>query len=178
MYLPLIIHEKYPFMIADVDRLVTGEDAGLECKTANAYNADKWKDGKVPLQYVVQCYHYMAVTGKKAWYIATKRSHQCINGNLYCTVEVYSRETGEIYDACRKICFFECIHEYFQYSREISREFLDAAVLDDSILEGLWAVYQKYEYLGIDTWEQVEEILEKYADIQAGKGNRTESRRL
>ena len=24
-----------------------------------------------------------------------KRSHQCINGNLYCTVEVYSRETGE-----------------------------------------------------------------------------------
>lgn len=24
-----------------------------------------------------------------------KRSHQCIDGNLYCTVEVYSRETGE-----------------------------------------------------------------------------------
>lgn len=89
-----------------------------------------------------------------------------------------SRPAGEIYDACRKICFFECIHEYFQYSREISREFLDAAILDDSILEGLWAVYQKYEYLGIGTWEQVEEILEKYADIQAGKGNRTESRRL
>ncbi len=63
-------HEGYPFMIADVDRLVAGEDAGLECKTANAYNADKWKDGKIPLHYVVQCYHYMAVTGKKAWYIA------------------------------------------------------------------------------------------------------------
>lgn len=63
-------HEKYPFMIADVDRLVVGEDAGLECKTANAYNADKWKDGKIPLHYVIQCYHYMAVTGKKTWYIA------------------------------------------------------------------------------------------------------------
>jgi len=63
-------HEKHPFMIADVDRLIVGEDAGLECKTANAYNADKWKDGKIPLHYVVQCYHYMAVTGKKAWYIA------------------------------------------------------------------------------------------------------------
>ena len=49
---------------------ITGEDAGLECKTANAYNADKWKGGKIPLHYVVQCYHYMAVTGKKAWYIA------------------------------------------------------------------------------------------------------------
>ena len=33
----------WPFMIADVDRLVVGEDAGLECKTVSAYNADKWK---------------------------------------------------------------------------------------------------------------------------------------
>lgn len=59
-----------PFMIADVDRLVVGEDAGLECKTVSAYNADKWKDGDIPLHYIMQCYHYMAVTGKRTWYIA------------------------------------------------------------------------------------------------------------
>ena len=59
-----------PFMIADVDRLVIGEDAGLECKTASAYNTDKWKDGNIPLHYIMQCYHYMAVTGKRTWYIA------------------------------------------------------------------------------------------------------------
>lgn len=62
--------EKHPFMLADVDRLVVGEDAGLECKTANAYNADKWKDGEIPAHYVIQCCHYMAVTGKRSWYIA------------------------------------------------------------------------------------------------------------
>ena len=62
--------EEHPFMIANVDRLVVGEDAGLECKTASAYNADKWKDGIVPMHYLIQCAHYMAVTGKKAWYIA------------------------------------------------------------------------------------------------------------
>ena len=61
---------EHPFMIADVDRLVIGEDAGLECKTASAYNADKWKDGEIPLHYIMQCYHYMAVTGKRTWYIA------------------------------------------------------------------------------------------------------------
>lgn len=61
---------EHPFMIADVDRLVVGEDAGLECKTASAYNADKWKDGKIPLHYAMQCYHYMAVTGRRAWYLA------------------------------------------------------------------------------------------------------------
>ncbi|MCM1251684.1 MAG: YqaJ viral recombinase family protein [Clostridium sp.] len=59
-----------PFMIADVDRLIIGEDAGLECKTVGAYSADKWKDGEIPLHYIMQCYHYMAVTGKRAWYIA------------------------------------------------------------------------------------------------------------
>ena len=27
--------------------MVIGEDAGLECKTANAFQTDKWKDGKI-----------------------------------------------------------------------------------------------------------------------------------
>jgi len=62
-----------PFMIADVDRLVIGEDAGLECKTVSAYNEDKWKDGGIPLHYIMQCYHYMAVTGKRTWYISRSR---------------------------------------------------------------------------------------------------------
>lgn len=62
--------DAHPFMIADVDRLIVGEDAGLECKTASAYNADKWKDGEIPLHYLMQCCHYMAVTGRSAWYIA------------------------------------------------------------------------------------------------------------
>lgn len=61
---------EYPFMIADVDRLIVGEDAGLECKTTSAYNADKWADRDIPLHYIMQCYHYMAVTGKRTWYIA------------------------------------------------------------------------------------------------------------
>lgn len=61
---------EHPFMIADVDRLIVGRDAGLECKTASAYNADKWKDGEIPPHYLIQCQHYMAVTGKKEWYIA------------------------------------------------------------------------------------------------------------
>jgi putative phage-type endonuclease len=62
--------EEYPWMLADVDRLIAGQDAGLECKTASAYNADKWKDGEIPPHYLIQCYHYMAVTGIRTWYIA------------------------------------------------------------------------------------------------------------
>ena len=62
--------KENPFMIADIDRVVVGQDAGLECKTASPYNADKWKDGEIPPHYLLQCWHYMAVTGKKEWYIA------------------------------------------------------------------------------------------------------------
>ena len=62
--------EANPFMLADVDRMVVGENAGLECKTASPYMADKWKDGKIPLSYQIQCYHYMSVCNAQAWYIA------------------------------------------------------------------------------------------------------------
>ena len=51
----MFYHEQYPFMLADVDRLVVGENAGLECKTASPYMADKWEDGKIPLSYQIQC---------------------------------------------------------------------------------------------------------------------------
>ena len=61
---------EYPFMLADVDRLVVGEDAGLECKTASAFQADQWKNGKIPPHYLIQCLHYMAVTGRTSWYLA------------------------------------------------------------------------------------------------------------
>ncbi len=59
--------EANPFMLADVDRMVVGENAGLECKTASPYMADKWKDGKIPLSYQIQCYHYMSVCNAEAW---------------------------------------------------------------------------------------------------------------
>lgn len=62
--------QSHPFMLADVDRLVVGQNVGLECKTASPYTADKWKDGQVPAHYLAQCYHYMAVLGAEAWYIA------------------------------------------------------------------------------------------------------------
>mgnify|MGYP001852361057 FL=1 len=62
--------EKYPFMLADVDRMIVGENAGLECKTASPYSEEKWRDDKIPLSYQLQCYHYMSVCNADAWYIA------------------------------------------------------------------------------------------------------------
>ena len=62
--------EKNPFMIADVDRMVVGENAGLECKTASPYMMDQWTDEYLPISYQIQCYHYMSVCKADAWYLA------------------------------------------------------------------------------------------------------------
>lgn len=64
-------NEKHPIMLADFDRLIVGEKAGLECKTVSPYSADKWSDGKIPMHYQMQVQHYLAVSGYECWYIAS-----------------------------------------------------------------------------------------------------------
>jgi len=65
----ILRHPRYDFMIATVDRLIKGENAGLECKTTNSYAAKEWAED-IPVHYEIQCHHYMAVTGCEAWWIA------------------------------------------------------------------------------------------------------------
>ena len=62
--------EEHPFMLANVDRIVIGEDAILECKTTNMLTKTKYDKGDIPPSYYAQCMHYMAVTGCKKAYIA------------------------------------------------------------------------------------------------------------
>ena len=66
----MYINDAYPFMMANVDRLVVGERAGLECKTASPYTADRWKDGNIPEWYYLQCQHYIKVLETDGWYLA------------------------------------------------------------------------------------------------------------
>lgn len=61
---------KHDFMFADVDRMVVGEKAGLECKTTSSLHLKKFKNGEFPDNYYVQCMHYLAVTGLERWYLA------------------------------------------------------------------------------------------------------------
>lgn len=62
-------HPDHPWMLANIDREIDGENAGFEAKTASPYAEEQWADGKIPVQYQIQCHHYMAVTGADRWYI-------------------------------------------------------------------------------------------------------------
>ena len=86
----LLQHEEIPFLLASVDRLVVGENAGLECKTANGFAAKEWDGDNVPDSYYVQCQHYMLVTGAERWYIAA-----LIGGNRF-VMQTIERNEEEI----------------------------------------------------------------------------------
>lgn len=66
----IIYNTDFPYSHADVDRLVVGEDAGLECKTASPMKYSAYLNGEIPDHYYVQCMHYIMVTGRSKWYLA------------------------------------------------------------------------------------------------------------
>ena len=67
----MIVNSDYPWACADVDRMIVGEDAILECKTTNSFPIMKdLKGGSFPDRWYCQMMHYLAVTGKKKAYLA------------------------------------------------------------------------------------------------------------
>lgn len=63
-------HKEYPHMLANIDRWLPGQNAGLECKNTGEYAKGDWEGTQAPTEYILQCNHYMAVTGADRWYIA------------------------------------------------------------------------------------------------------------
>ena len=85
-----IFNDKYPWAIANVDRVIVGEDAILECKFTDSLNLKRYKNGEFPDRFYVQCVHYLAVTGKKKAYLAV-----LIGNKEFKVFEIY-RDEAEI----------------------------------------------------------------------------------
>jgi len=76
----LLRSREYPFMLANLDGACKHPDYGpciFEAKTANAYKTAEWNNA-VPVEYVLQVQHYLAVTGYTGAYIAV-----LIGGNTF-----------------------------------------------------------------------------------------------
>lgn len=63
-------HPVHEFIRGSVDRLILGEEALLECKTASAYLEKDWKGDDIPVHYVLQVNWYLGLAGFKHGYIA------------------------------------------------------------------------------------------------------------
>lgn len=84
------LNSQFPFAIANIDREIVGEDAGLECKSTSEMNLKKFKGVEFPEIYYAQCVHYLAVTGKKRWYLAV------LVGNREFLTYILERDEAEI----------------------------------------------------------------------------------
>ena len=96
-------NDQYPWAIANIDREIVGEDAGLEIKTTSELNLKKFKGGEYPANYYVQIVHYLAVTGKQRWYLAVLIGNREFK---WFTIERDEDEINALMDAERefKLC--------------------------------------------------------------------------
>jgi putative phage-type endonuclease len=82
-----LISKDYPFMIANIDRRVVGENAILECNTTSVYNKAKWEAEEIPAAQLLQYQHYLKVTEAEKCYVAV-----LIGGQKFALKEVIRDE--------------------------------------------------------------------------------------
>lgn len=122
-------HDDYPYMLANVDRLVNGERAGLEIKTANGFKAKAWEGDEIPDAYYLQCQWYLFVTGLEKWYIA------CLIGGQRFVWKEIPRNEDDI----------KALRNAAQFFWEVNVQTNVAPDLDgsDGTTEALGAMYNK-----------------------------------
>jgi putative phage-type endonuclease len=87
------VHPEYPWMIANLDRVIIDENENygvLEAKTANAFTLAEWQAGEIPIQYQLQMAHYLAVTGYSFGYFA------CLVGGQHYFIHRVDRDDALI----------------------------------------------------------------------------------
>lgn len=145
-------HPKYSFITANIDREVVGENAFLECKTTSLLNRSKFKDGEIPLNYYVQCMHYLAVTGCDRAYLAVLVLNK---GFFWYTIE---RSEKEIESLIAAECDF--------WDKHIMAEIPPVADGSDGSLNALACLYPDKTDMVADI-DGYDEDISRYLDVKA-----------
>lgn len=148
-----LIHKDYKFMVANIDRRIVGENAILECKTTNSFGSKEWDGEDIPASYILQCQHYMAVTGADKCYIAV-----LIGGQKFVVKEIAKDE--------------ELINMIIEAEREFWTEHVEKKIapeLDGSAAASNYLKDRFTEITGeenIDLKSDYKEKIDRYLDIK------------
>lgn len=141
-----------PWMHANPDRVIIGEDAGLEIKTGGAWSKSLWEDGNIPDSYYVQCLHYLAVTGAARWYVAA-----WLGGQEFVTRTIDRRE-----DEIR-----ELIKEEAKFWGRVQNHTPPEVDGSFSCGEGLKQLYRsEFRDSEIEISEEIGRLFDEYDNIQ------------
>ena len=143
-------HDLYPYITANLDRRVIGENAGLECKTTQAYTLKDFENG-VPDNYLYQCQHYMAVMGFDKMYLA------CIIGNRQFVWKEVLRDE----DLIKKLICAEVIF----WTEYVAKDIPPEADGSDASAEAIREMYADSDGETVDL--DVDELVREYLDASA-----------
>ena len=154
-------HPDYPYMVAHVDRLVTGTDELLECKTASFFKKDEWENDDIPQEYILQVMWYLGITGRKIGHIAVLIGGQSFK---YKQIEFDSELFETMVDAAK---------EFWQHVKDDTPP---AVMPDDD--ETLKDLYSEHTEVMIELYPENEETTQavqtfedKVAYLQEVKGH-------
>ena len=154
-------HPDYPYMVAHVDRLVTGSDELLECKTCSAFKKDEWENDEIPQEYILQLMWYLGITGRRIGHIAVLIGGQSFK---YKQIEFDS----ELFDT-----MVESAKEFWQHVQDNTPPAVMAS--DDETLKDLYADHSEImiELYPTDeeTAQAVQTLEEKVAYLQEIKAH-------
>lgn len=74
------------------------------------------------------------------------------------------KEPREIYNSCNLIYFYECMYEYFQYNENVNSRFINLIYDTKNIISELKYIYDKMEYLTINTWSGIDNVINCYME--------------
>ena len=149
----MLYNPAYPFAHADVDRMVVGEDAGLECKTTATLDICQFSGVEFPEKYYAQCVHYMAVTGAKRWYLGVLVFGR---GFFVFTLERNQAEIDALMAA--EAAFWE----------KVENDTPPAPDGSDAATDAISVVYAESRYGEMELFGR-ETMLNEYADLKAQK---------
>jgi len=66
----------------------------------------------------------------------------------------------EVWNACGRIHFYNCIKEYFELNDQIPQEYLDLVLAEPLPIRMLWEAYLQEESLRYQTWDEINELME------------------
>lgn len=80
--------------------------------------------------------------------------------------KMLSKSREEIFESCNIIRFYSCMCEYFLYKEELEESHIKACLKCGNVIDTLYHLYMKYEYLRYSRWEDIEELLDVLVRVQ------------
>ena len=143
-------HPQYPYMVAHIDRLITGSDELLECKTCSFFKKDEWEGEEIPQEYILQVMWYLGITGRRIGHIAVLIGGQSFK---YKQIEFDS----ELFDK-----MVESAKEFWQHVQDDTP--VDIVATDDETLKDLYSNHSEIMIDLIPTDEQTKQACEVFEE--------------